>query len=109
MLGATGSLFLIRGAHHQLPNHMDFLSSGRTNYSIYLKGGRSGRQVFETHRQVLDPTIQVDTGQGHPTVWNNVYNNPVAVVMEGIAQGRGRAGQLPSPLGVQVCADIFFA
>lgn len=53
MLGAIGSPVSGLGCPSLLTTYMDFLLSGQTDYSIYLKGDRSGRQCgslpyFET-------------------------------------------------------------
>lgn len=74
---------------------------------IWKEAGQEGKSVahlFETHRQVLDPSLQVDIGQGHTTVRENLPNNLWAMGRDGIAQWHWRARQLPSPLCAQACA-----
>lgn len=46
--------------------------------------------LFETQRQALDLLLQVVTGQGQRTEWNNLYNNLIATGEDGTAQLHGR-------------------
>lgn len=58
MLGATGSSVSGLGCPSPLTSYMDFLSSGQTDYSLYLKGDRSGRQCGSP------PYFETQTGPG---------------------------------------------
>ena len=100
MLSAAGSPLSTLGAHCQLTNCMDFLPPGQTDYSNHPED--KVRQMawltplLETRRQVLDQFLQVDTGQGHTTVWDHhCYNNLVIMRRDGTAQLHRRAPQSP--------------